>query len=286
MYESRAMTSSKKIAVITTIRGEDFFLDKWIEYYGRELGRKNLYVIVDGHDEVLPDDIKDVNFIWIPHIVIPLVAFEKRRARIISNFASMLFEIFDIVIAVDVDEFIVVDPVIDSGLAEYLSTIKGTSTVSGLGVDLRHNIASEGEFDYSKPVLGQRRFAAIEAKYTKPSIAFEAVQWKSGMHRVHNKHFLIDPNLYLLHLGLFDMVYVKKHMETRGEKNPDWLEHFKRRVALMDEVQAYPAQNAEKFFSAARKHFKERRRLIHSNKPKAISGNNIIEVPERFFGVL
>ena len=80
----------KRIAVLTTIRGEDFFLEKWIEYYGAQFGRKNLYVIVDGHDQDLPDDIRDVNFIHIPHVPAQIVAFEKRRARLISGIASGL----------------------------------------------------------------------------------------------------------------------------------------------------------------------------------------------------
>ena len=34
----------KRIAVITVVRNDDFYLRKWVEYYGRELGRENLYV--------------------------------------------------------------------------------------------------------------------------------------------------------------------------------------------------------------------------------------------------
>ena len=32
----------KHIAALTMVRNDEFFLRKWVEYYGRELGRENL----------------------------------------------------------------------------------------------------------------------------------------------------------------------------------------------------------------------------------------------------
>lgn len=32
----------KRIAVLTMARNDDFFLHKWVEYYGRELVKENL----------------------------------------------------------------------------------------------------------------------------------------------------------------------------------------------------------------------------------------------------
>ena len=34
----------KNICAITMVRNDDFFLRKWISYYGKELGEENLYV--------------------------------------------------------------------------------------------------------------------------------------------------------------------------------------------------------------------------------------------------
>ncbi|MGR3722939.1 glycosyltransferase family 2 protein [Abyssibius alkaniclasticus] len=277
---------NKSIAVITSVRGEDFFLEKWIAYYGAQFGRKNLYVVVDGHDQVLPEDIAEVNFITIPHVQLPVVAFDKRRARMISGLANGLFNVFDIIIATDVDEYIVLDPAVGCSLANYLSDRTGHACLSSLGVDLRHNTQIEPDLEMDKPVLGQRRFAKIEAKYTKPSIAFEALQWKSGLHRVHRKSFTIDPNLYLFHLGLVDQNYVERHLEARVQNYPDWRAHANRRRSLMAEVGATPTQDTDTAFAQAREMFRTRRRLIHRNKPKALRGNFVVEIPERFFGIL
>ena len=32
----------KKICVLTMLRNDDFYLKKWVEYYGAEFGRENL----------------------------------------------------------------------------------------------------------------------------------------------------------------------------------------------------------------------------------------------------
>ena len=45
----------KKIAAITMVRNDDFYLKHWTRYYGAELGEENLYIYLDGKDQKLPD---------------------------------------------------------------------------------------------------------------------------------------------------------------------------------------------------------------------------------------
>jgi hypothetical protein len=42
----------KKIAAITMARNDDFYLRKWVAYYGAQLGKENLYIFLDGLDQV------------------------------------------------------------------------------------------------------------------------------------------------------------------------------------------------------------------------------------------
>ena len=37
----------KKICAITMVRNDEFYLRKWVEYYGAQLGRENLRVFFD-----------------------------------------------------------------------------------------------------------------------------------------------------------------------------------------------------------------------------------------------
>ena len=43
----------KKIAALTMVRNDDFYLRKWVEYYGAQLGRENLYIWFDGTDQTI-----------------------------------------------------------------------------------------------------------------------------------------------------------------------------------------------------------------------------------------
>ena len=36
----------KKIAALTMVRNDDFYLRKWVEYYGAQLGKENLLWVI------------------------------------------------------------------------------------------------------------------------------------------------------------------------------------------------------------------------------------------------
>ena len=45
----------KRIAAITMVRGDAFYLRKWTAWYGGQFGEENLYILLDGCDQPLPD---------------------------------------------------------------------------------------------------------------------------------------------------------------------------------------------------------------------------------------
>ena len=51
----------KKIAAVSMCRNDSFFLKRWISYYGKILGYKNLYLFIDGIDQKLPLRAKKIN---------------------------------------------------------------------------------------------------------------------------------------------------------------------------------------------------------------------------------
>ena len=57
------MKKLKHIAAITMARNDEFFLSRWVAYYGRELGIENLYIILDGTDQVPPKNANGANII-------------------------------------------------------------------------------------------------------------------------------------------------------------------------------------------------------------------------------
>ena len=110
----------KRVAAITTVRNDTMFLEKWVQYYGRQFGLKNLYVFIDGHDQPLPEWLGEINTIVLPHLPLKRARADARRAQVMSHMARGLFKYFDAVIVTDVDEFLIVDPNVSLTLAEYL----------------------------------------------------------------------------------------------------------------------------------------------------------------------
>ena len=97
----------KKIAAITMVRNDDFYLKKWVEYYGRELGsKKNLYIYFDGVDQEIGDFCHGTNTFKVPKIGKKVVEAEKGRLQFLSwKAAELLSSGYDLVIGVDADEF-------------------------------------------------------------------------------------------------------------------------------------------------------------------------------------
>lgn len=167
------------------VRNDEFFLRKWVEYYGRELGRENLYIYYDGEDQSIGDFCQGTNTFLHPRIGSKVVAADKGRVKSLSEKAAELFvKGYDLVIGVDADEYIVVDPKLGIGLREYLSQQNIDVCLSPLGLDFGQKLDEEGDLSLMKPFLLQRHYAQIGTRYTKSSIIAQPCRWGSGFHRV------------------------------------------------------------------------------------------------------
>mgnify|MGYP000535880931 CR=1 FL=1 len=282
MSNSKQDVRPKKIAAITTVRNDTIFLERWVQYYGDQFGDKNIYVFIDGHDQSVPESAKKANIIFLPHIPLNRAAGDRRRAKIMSDFARGLFQLFDIVIATDVDEFLAVDPNTNQSLTEYLSTKNNYSSLSGLGLDVGQHLKLEQPIDLNLPFLSQRNFAHLFSRYTKPSIAFKPITWGSGMHRIKGKNFHIDPNLYLFHFGMIDYQLSTGKTSDSGQLNNNWAKHLSRREQLFKIISEAKAIAGDDYFAQARHYQTWHRPLYALNKPGVIPGNPVIEIPERF----
>lgn len=275
--------SSKRICAITMVRDDNFFLEKWITYYGSQLGRENLYVFMDGVDQVVPDFCSDICVTHKEKIRYDsVVESEKRRLAYLSDRARELFERYDIVIGTDADEFLIVDPDLGVSLPQYLSQVKGGTSVSGLGIDVGQHLDYETEIDLSQPLLGQRRFGYLSTRYTKPNTLLRPAMWGSGFHRVKYRNFHIDNNLYLFHFGSMDYNMLERRNKANG-----WSErHLRKRARTIHKITNHKVHDwgcATKF---ARKVQTFCRLLYAPNKPSMMWMKVIVEIPERFKGIV
>lgn len=269
----------KKIAVITMARNDDFFLERWIKYYGDEFGTENLYIYLDGSDQNIPENAGNAHITKLPHTDMSRSAGDKYRIGKISALANELLKKYDIVIGCDADEFLIPDPKTKMGLQEYLSNKEFNTTLSGLGLDVGQHLTLEQPLDTSKPFLSQRSFALMSTRYTKPVVINKPVNWGSGFHRIKGKNFHIDKNLYLLHFGAVDIDMLISKAAKRG---PDWVNHLKRRGnGTINDVTKRTARN-EKWIKIARFIQTYIRAPYAINKPNMLGIKIVVKIPKRF----
>lgn len=272
----------KKICAITMARNDSFFIKHWIDYYGGQLGKKNLYIYLDGTDQPIPENVGEANVIHCERIEGQVVNAEKRRLGHLSNMAEELLKTYDIVIGTDADEILIVDPNCNETLHSYLSKAKIKSSLSGLGLDVGQKMGEESIIDGNIPFLSQRSYAVLSPRYTKPSILAKPVRWGSGFHRIKGKNYKIDKNLYLFHFGVFDMQMVQDRFNDTDRMAAGWERHMKKRAKTITSITDKKALKGKSVLPLARIAQTIFRPIFAWNKPTLFGLNPVVLIPERF----
>nr|MBQ0091030.1 glycosyltransferase family 2 protein [Candidatus Enterousia merdequi] len=273
------MKKLKKIAAITMARDDEFFLSRWIAYYGKQFGTENLYILLDGLDQNIPENAGNAHITKLPHKPMSRVDGDKYRIGKLSELAHKLLKKYDIVVGCDSDEFLIVDSKTKQTLSEYLSNKKINTTLSGLGLDVGQHLHKEKILDVNAPFLEQREYALLSTRYTKPVVINKPVFWGSGFHSIKRHNFYIDKNLYLLHFGAIDMNMLEEKAKKRGE---DWLNHLKRRGnGTINAVTNSKIQN-EKWLKIACTLQTYFRPIYALRKPAMFGLKPVVKIPERF----
>lgn len=273
------MTELKKIAVITMARDDEFFLSRWIAYYGKQFGTENLYILLDGTDQKKPKNAGKAHIEKLPHTAMSRAAGDKYRIGKLSALAHELLKKYDIVIGCDSDEFLIVDPDTRKTLSEYLSGLKIKTTVSGLGLDIGQHMKLEHALDTNMALLEQREYALLSTRYTKPVVINKPVNWGSGFHSVKNHNFHIDKNLYLLHFGAVDMNMLITKAKSRGT---DWVNHLRRRGNGTINAVTKLSPRPEKYMRLARAMQRIFRPIYAFDKPGMLGLKRVVKLPKRF----
>ena len=269
---------TKRIAAITMARNDDFFLTRWIAYYGRELGTENLYIYLDGLDQAVPQNAGHATVKKFDHVEQPRQVGDKTRIKMLSALAADLFARgYDIVIGCDCDEFLIVDSKTGMGLREYLSQRKLGVATSGLGMDVGMDLGTEAPLDTTRPFLDQRRYAVLSTRYTKPVVLSGPAVWGSGFHSVKSHNFHIDKNLYLLHFGGVDLDMIKSKI---GDRSASWGAHLKKRARTIDIITRARRRNASMRLARVLQTFL--RPIYDWNKPAMLGRHPVTTIPTRF----
>ena len=264
------------------VRNDDFYLRKWIEYYGALLGEEHLYVHLDGEDQAIPAWGGAAHFFKHKKIPGQVVEAERGRLDLLSREASKLLETYDLVIGTDADEFLVVDPSLGVSLPEFLSGLDVRTSVSGLGVDVGQKLGEEDPIDAARPFLSQRHYARLSTRYTKPSVVGAPVRWGAGFHRIKGHNFHIAKDLYLFHFGYFDMDRIQARFADKDRIQAGWEKHLARRSKTIRLVTEKRARSWEPSVRFARTCQTWVRPPYAWNKPAMFEMELIVRIPDRF----
>lgn len=276
----------KRIAAITMVRNDHFFLRKWVEYYGAQFGRENLFIYFDGLDQKIPDFCKGVNARVVDKIGNTVVSSDKGRIDFISAREKELFEEgYELVVGGDADEYLVVDPDVDDSLAHYLSEQKIDCDLSGLGLDFGQKMGEEEPLTADEPFLSRRHYAQIGTRYTKASVLSRPCDWGSGFHRVRGHNYHIGKGLYLMHFGYSDMKIIEGKLSDGDRLNQGWKRHMNKRSRTIRLVTRLKARSFDKWCALARKIETVTRKPYAWNKPGLLGLRVIVRIPDRFLKV-
>lgn len=204
---------------ITMVYQDYFFLERWVQYYGAEFGRENLFVLSHGNDPEHHRIAAGANIIHVPRDP-TLWKLERRRWWLLTHFSGGMLRYFNWLIVGDVDELVMVDPAVSSGLVEYLHRYadprRAPKSLCPLGIELIHNPEAEPEpIEADQTILSRRRVFRANANYSKPCVIRKDAGFTIGGHANDHLPRVLDPHLYLVHLRFFDHGRVVERLAGR-----------------------------------------------------------------------
>ena len=213
--------TKKPAGAMTMVYQDYYFLQRWVDYYGRQFGREHLYILSHGGDPEHTRICEGANVIRLPRDP-TLWRMDRRRWDFCGRFSSGLLRYYNWFIVNDVDEVVIVDPDVAPDLLTYLGRYDNPKTapasVSPFGIELVHNPLAEPEpLVDDQTILSRRRVFRANANYSKPCVLRKEAGFTAGGHANSHQPRVLDPHLYLIHLRFFDHDMVTARLTDRKD---------------------------------------------------------------------
>lgn len=164
-----------KVAVVTDAVSSDSYFPSWHKYYGDMFGRENIHVFTY-HQGRGSFDGFELGGIY----PLPDAYNDDLRRGTITSFVTELLRSHDVVLRVDVDEFLIPDPAKYERLSDFLASWPGTH-LTAFGFDIFQSV-DEPALDLQRPILTQRRFAYALTALNKTCVTRVPLNWGRGFH--------------------------------------------------------------------------------------------------------
>jgi hypothetical protein len=211
-------TTRAPMMAMTMVGGDHFFLKRWVDYYGSQLGRENCFVLSHGGDPEHKKIAEGCNVIYLPYDP-TRDCFNQRRWQMLSRLTSGFTSFYNWVLVGDVDELVVVDPAVSPSLRDYVAAINpkgGPKVLTPFAIEMVHTPDLEPEkITDDRKILSVRRNFRLNANYAKPCITATKIDIVPGGHFATHPHLHLDPHLYLFHLRFIDYDLCAQRLATR-----------------------------------------------------------------------
>jgi len=283
-----------RVVVLTMARDEAELLPRWVDYYGRQVGVDNLIVLDDNSADGSTDDLPCMRLRLPPGPWQP--SWAQARLDLVNGLSRGLLACYEVVVFVDIDEFLVPDPAHYDGLADYLAKNFDRDVIAPLAVNVLHKPSLEPALDPTQPLLAQRRFVKFAPGMCKPLLKRKPADWFRSFHGIQAP-FEIDPELLMLHLKYCDVSLLTKvsqdrhlwHHEGRGHPSSAWAfgsnelaSRLSSWVQTPDEQRVQEFDPSELNLSTVVRRKGERRFRSHGPQLSAMERNPLRRLPERF----
>ncbi len=195
--------SKARMAAVTMVRGDHALLARWVAYYGKLIGRENLYVLRHGHDAEVDRIAAGANIVHQPDTGDPS-GFDHRWATL-GHFTSGLTLYYNWVLCTEVDEIVAPDPATGLALPDYLDATfasgRAPHVIAPIGVEMVQSPADGPDpMDAAQPILTTRRSFRLKAGLAKPCITRRRIGFAPDGQGSTLRDVLLDPKLFLFSL--------------------------------------------------------------------------------------
>ncbi|KAF0170449.1 MAG: Uncharacterized protein FD162_3524 [Rhodobacteraceae bacterium] len=187
-----------KSAAVTMVWSDNWFLSRWLAYFGPRLGRENLYVITHGPDAIAAELSQGCNVLTVPRDEIT-VDFDVVRWKFLSHFTSSLAQFYHSVLCLDVDE-LVVPTAPDRTLSEVLSSLSRTTSWAMPGFEVFPAAPGTETYANGEGIARQSGSALFSPFYSKSCVATGQIDFYPGAHGAGPEKPSLTNDLALLHL--------------------------------------------------------------------------------------
>lgn len=214
----------KDYAVFTIVRNEPFFLPVWCDYYARNFGEENLYVL---DNSTTDSSVNDVVKRWPKINVRPVPSDEALlyawTTEVAKSFQRAALKAHRCVVFADADEFLVPGERYRN-LRAYCDEFLASSRqyVRSQGWAVVHQIDSERAAT-SDDILRDRNSMWRAPLYDKTLISKVPLNWAKGIHTIYDSRGVkliddpVDTNLVLFHARDVDLGVMHRRCVDRSK---------------------------------------------------------------------